>query len=65
VDIRIGQENNIQDIKEMSLVYAGYRMSGDMGKIGLIGPVRMEYWKAVGTVESVKDIIEKIIRDRF
>lgn len=65
VDIRIGKENNLQDIKEMSLVYAGYRMSGDMGKIGLIGPVRMEYWKAAGTVESVKDIIEKIIRERF
>lgn len=65
VDIRIGKENNLQDIKEMSLVFAGYRMSGDMGKIGLIGPVRMEYWKAAGTVESVKEIIEKIIRDRF
>ncbi|HEX3012256.1 MAG TPA: heat-inducible transcriptional repressor HrcA [Syntrophomonadaceae bacterium] len=65
VNIRIGKENNLQDIKEMSLVYAGYRMSGDMGKIGLIGPIRMEYWKAAGTVESVKDMIEKIIRERF
>lgn len=64
VDIRIGQENSLHDIKEMSLVYAGYRMSGDMGKIGLIGPVRMEYWKAAGTVESVRDIVEKILRER-
>jgi heat-inducible transcriptional repressor len=65
VDIVIGKENTLQEIKEMSLVYAGYRMSGDMGTIGLMGPVRMEYWKAAGTVEWVKDIVDKIIRERF
>lgn len=65
VDIRIGKENLNEDIKEMSLVFTGYRISGDMGKIGLLGPVRMEYWKAAGTVESVRNIIEELIKDRF
>ncbi|MGI5921051.1 MAG: heat-inducible transcriptional repressor HrcA [Syntrophomonadaceae bacterium] len=65
VDIRIGSENLSEEIREMSLVFAGYRISGDMGKIGLLGPVRMEYWKAAGTVESVRDIIEKLINERF
>lgn len=65
VDIKIGKENQNDEIKEMSLVFARYKVSGDMGKIGLIGPVRMEYWKAAGTVESVRDAIEKVIKDRF
>lgn len=43
VDYRIGKENISEDIREMSLVYTGYKTSGEMGKMGLIGPVRMEY----------------------
>jgi heat-inducible transcriptional repressor len=65
VDIRIGKENRSEDIREMSLVFTGYRISGDMGKIGLLGPVRMEYWKAAGIVESVGNIIEELIKERF
>lgn len=64
VDIRIGKENRAADIKEMSLVFAGYKTPGEMGKIGLIGPVRMEYWKAAGTVESVRKVIEEILKSR-
>ena len=65
VDIRIGKENKSEDIKEMSLVFTGYKTAGEMGKMGLIGPVRMEYWKAAGTVESVRTIIEDMIKKRF
>ncbi|NLN87615.1 MAG: heat-inducible transcription repressor HrcA [Syntrophomonadaceae bacterium] len=64
VAIRIGQENKLEDIKEMSLVFAGYKTTGEMGKMGVIGPVRMEYWKAAGTVESVGLIIDEILERR-
>ncbi len=65
VDIRIGRENQSEDAKEMSLVFTGYRTAGEMGKMGLIGPVRMEYWKAAGTLESVRTIIEDLLKQRF
>lgn len=65
VNIRIGRENQSEDIKEMSLVFAGYKSCGEMGKIGVIGPVRMEYWKAAGTVESVRDFIAELFKQRF
>ncbi|MEA1960345.1 MAG: heat-inducible transcriptional repressor HrcA [Bacillota bacterium] len=65
VNIRIGRENELEDIQEMSVVVAGYKAAGAMGKIGLIGPVRMEYGKAAGTVESVRSIIEEILRETF
>lgn len=65
VDIKIGKENPAEEIKEMSLVIAGYKTFGEMGKMGVIGPVRMEYWKAAGTVESVRTVIEDIIKQYF
>ncbi len=64
VDIRIGRENKNEEIKEMSLVFAGYKTAGEMGKMGVIGPVRMEYWKAAGTVQSVSRIIDEILNHR-
>jgi heat-inducible transcriptional repressor len=65
VGIRIGTENEVDDIKEMSIVFAGYKASGEMGKIGLFGPVRMEYWKAAGTVESVRNILDNLLKEHF
>lgn len=64
VDIIIGHENKTEDTKDLSLVYTGYRTRGDSGTIGLIGPVRMEYWKAVGTVEAVRSAIEKTLKSK-
>ncbi len=64
VSIRIGKENKLDDIKEMSLVFAGYKTGGEMGKLGVIGPVRMEYWKAAGTVESVSRIVDELLNNR-
>jgi heat-inducible transcriptional repressor len=64
VDIRIGKENQAEGIQELSLVIAGYKTGGEIGKIGLIGPVRMEYWKAAGTVESVRRVIEELMPSR-
>lgn len=65
VNISIGKENKFEDIQEMSLVSASYKTLGEAGKIGLLGPVRMEYWKAAGTIDSVKDIIEEVIREKL
>ncbi|HZK43845.1 MAG TPA: heat-inducible transcriptional repressor HrcA [Syntrophomonadaceae bacterium] len=65
VDIKIGSENVAEEIKEMSIVMTGFKTLGQVGKIGVIGPVRMEYWKAAGTVESLGEIIEDLIKERF
>jgi heat-inducible transcriptional repressor len=65
VDYRIGKENQSEDIREMSLVFTGYQTSGDMGKMGLIGPIRMEYWKAAGTLDSVRTFIEDLLKKRI
>jgi heat-inducible transcriptional repressor len=63
--IKIGKENRIEDFKDMSLVISGYKSLGEMGKIGIIGPVRMEYWKAAGTVETVSVMIEDLLKKYY
>lgn len=62
VRIKIGNENEAEEIKELSLVFTNYELeSGEKGRIGLIGPVRMEYWKASASVERVRDIVQDVI----
>lgn len=62
VDIRIGKENREESLQEMSLVFTGFRGFGDVGKIGLMGPIRMEYWKAAGAIEAVRHIVEEMFK---
>lgn len=63
VKIKIGKENRIDEIKELSLVFTSYEVDGEeMGKIGVIGPVRMEYWKAAGLVESFREVVQDVVR---
>lgn len=63
VKIKIGAENEAEEIKELSLVFTTYEAEGkETGRIGLIGPVRMEYWKASTSVEKVRDIVQDIIK---
>ena len=53
VKIKIGTENEAEEIKELSVVFTTYVVDGnEKGRIGLICPVRMEYWKASASVEK-------------
>lgn len=65
IDITIGSENRVDDAKEISIVLAGYKMGGETGRMGVIGPVRMEYWKAAGTVDAVRTIIDEVLKKHY
>lgn len=46
-NIQIGEEINIREMSDCSVVSATYRLGGEVvGRVGVIGPKRMEY--AVG-----------------
>lgn len=65
VKIKIGQENEFEQVKELSIVFTAYDLGdGTVGRIGLIGPVRMQYWRATATVETVRNIIQDMV-DKF
>lgn len=54
VRVVIGSENPLSDLARCSLVTAGYGI-GDrvIGRIGIVGPTRMEYARAIAVVEHL------------
>ncbi|MFA5845121.1 MAG: heat-inducible transcriptional repressor HrcA [Coriobacteriia bacterium] len=54
VTVRIGHENDIAELGRLSFVAAAYGGS-DGGVVGLIGPTRMEYARAMSAVRCVAD----------
>jgi len=66
-DISIGGENSIEGINQCSVITTDYKINGKtVGSIGILGPTRMNYSKAVTLVEYVTDqlswILEKMVK---
>ncbi len=62
IEIRIGKENCYDEIKDCSLITATYSFKGKtIGKIGVIGPTRMEYSKVISVVKSLAVVLSEII----
>jgi heat-inducible transcriptional repressor len=62
IDIIIGEENAYAPIKDCSLLTATYRL-GDttIGKIGVIGPTRMDYIQVINTLKLFSKNITELI----
>lgn len=55
IGVQIGTENDIQQIKDCSLVTATYSIGNIvLGTIGVIGPTRMEYAKVISSMNFLK-----------
>jgi len=66
LDISIGSENENLELKECSLITATYKFNGKLiGRIGVIGPTRMDYNNVISTVKSISDAINEIINQNF
>jgi len=61
--IHIGGENDYEPFKECSIVTCGYTMRDRLaGRIGVIGPRRMDYYNALRTVSCLADLVsEKLV----
>lgn len=62
IEISIGSENIYDPIKDCSLITANYRL-GDrvIGRIGVIGPTRMDYYNVIKNLYMVSLNISEII----
>jgi len=62
INIKIGKENIVEEMKSCSIVTTTYCM-GDIiiGSIGIVGPKRMEYGKVISAMEYIREIINKEI----
>ncbi len=63
VQILIGSENNIEQMRSCSIVRSRYSTEdGSYGKIGIIGPTRMDYTRVLNTMDSVTKSISEVLK---
>ncbi|MBC7087145.1 MAG: heat-inducible transcription repressor HrcA [Tissierellales bacterium] len=66
IDVKIGEENNNDSMKDLSIISATYNTEGEIvGKIGIIGPKRMNYIELIKTIRTFSESISDIIDDYF
>jgi heat-inducible transcriptional repressor len=62
IQVVIGNESNATALNELSLVLGRYGIPQKVdGALGVIGPTRMDYHKAISTVNYVSDILSYLI----
>jgi heat-inducible transcriptional repressor len=62
VQIFIGHENEPLEMRDVSLVLAPYGRPGRaMGVVGVLGPTRMSYSQAIGTVRFVSGLMNELV----
>ncbi len=62
VQVFIGSENRIDEMAEVTLVLAPYGRPGRaVGIVGVLGPTRMRYAQAIGTVRFVGGLMNELV----
>ncbi|MCI8771848.1 MAG: heat-inducible transcription repressor HrcA [Lachnospiraceae bacterium] len=65
IQVYIGDETQMDTMKDCSMVTATYRIQeGVYGKIGIVGPKRMDYDKVVGTLNSLMGQLDDIFKEK-
>ena len=63
IQVYIGNETPVETMKECSVVTATYEIEeGVYGKVGIIGPKRMDYQKVVSTLQSLMVQLDDIFK---
>ncbi len=66
IDIVIGNENSYDEIKDCSLIIATYKFAGEtIGKIGVIGPTRMDYYRVIDAVKMLSVNLTEVLDKYF
>lgn len=65
IQVYIGEESPVESMKDCSVVTATYQIKeGVYGKIGIVGPKRMDYEKVVGTLENCMQQLDDIFKKK-
>lgn len=60
--VRIGGENQVEDLRAASLVAQRYQLV-TAGSLGVLGPTRMDYASVLATVRAVADQLQETLTD--
>lgn len=65
IQVYIGDETPVDSMKDCAMVTATYEIEeGVYGKIGIVGPKRMDYDKVVGTLQNLMTQLDAIFKDK-
>jgi heat-inducible transcriptional repressor len=59
--VRIGSENALPDLHPFSVVASPFRDGERSGTVGVIGPTRMRYQRAIAAVDRVSQTISRVL----
>ncbi len=63
IQVYIGQESPVPTMRDCSVVTATYELGDGMyGRVGIIGPKRMDYEKVVGTLKTLRTQLDDLFR---
>lgn len=65
IQVYIGDETPVESMKDCAVVTATYEIEeGVYGKIGIVGPKRMDYEKVVGTLQNLMTQLDEIFKNK-
>ena len=59
----IGAEHQSPDLRDFALITSTYFDGRRIGRVGIIGPTRMPYWRSISIVDSVARAVSRVLRD--
>lgn len=63
LSVTIGSENELKEMKDCSIIKASYSIGDNSnGKIGIIGPRRMNYSRVIGIINCLVDVLNDILK---
>jgi len=66
IQVVIGKENKAEVAQKYSLVFRRYSLSGEaMGTIGVIGPTRLPYSRAISTVDYISQVLGELAAELY
>jgi heat-inducible transcriptional repressor len=62
VTVRIGSENELEELRDCAIVLAPYKIEGEVaGTVGVLGPTRMDYRQALAAVAAVSQQLGRLL----
>jgi heat-inducible transcriptional repressor len=66
VQVIIGGENEWDEMKDVSLVVARYGQEGGIGGLlGVVGPTRMQYSRAIAVVRYMTQVMNELLAEVY
>ena len=64
ITVKIGSETGLDEVRDCSVIVANYKVKGEtVGKVGLIGPTRMDYATAVSMLNTMAQTLEEAYKE--